>query len=64
MEFGTRRSLSTDFQRMVFEILTDSIPDQCTATSNVLLSREFGKNNPKGTNAHELRMIPSALYDD
>lgn len=64
MEFGTRRSLSTDFQRMVFEILTDSIPDQCTATSNILLSREFGKNNPKGTNAHELRMIPTALHDD
>jgi len=63
-EFGTRRSLSTDYQRMVFEILSSSLPKQCLGTSNVMLSREFGLNNPKWTNAHELRMIPTALYDD
>lgn len=63
-EFGTRRSMSTDYQRAVFDILSQSIPTQCVGTSNVLLSREFGQNNPKGTNAHELRMIPLALEDD
>ncbi|NVP17839.1 hypothetical protein HUU51_03935 [Candidatus Gracilibacteria bacterium] len=63
-EFGTRRSVSTDFQRMVFDILSSSLPNQCLGTSNVMLSREFGLANPRGTNAHELRMIPTALYDD
>jgi len=47
IEFGTRRSASTDFQRMIFEILSDSLPKQCLGTSNVLLSREFGNTNPK-----------------
>jgi len=40
-EFGTRRSASTDFQRMVFDILSSSLPNQCLGTSNVMLSREF-----------------------
>ena len=40
-EYGTRRSASTDFQRMVFEILSKSLPGTCSGTSNVLLSREF-----------------------
>lgn len=62
-EFGTRRSASTDIQRMVLQILEEALPNQCTGTSNVLLAREFGNNNPKGTNAHELRMIPTALLD-
>ncbi len=63
-EFGTRRSASTDFQRMVFDILSSSLPNQCLWTSNVMLSREFWLANPRWTNAHELRMIPTALYDD
>ena len=63
-EFGTRRSASTDFQRMVFDILSSSLPNQCLGTSNVLLSREFWLANPRWTNAHELRMIPTALYDE
>ena len=29
-----------------------------------MLAREFGQNNPRGTNAHELRMIPTALQDN
>lgn len=29
-----------------------------------MLAREFGTANPRGTNAHELRMIPTALLDD
>ncbi len=63
-EFGTRRSASTDIQRMVLQILEWSLPNQCVGTSNVMLAREFGTANPRGTNAHELRMIPTALLDD
>lgn len=63
LEYGTRRSASTDFQRKVYEILRNEIPSQCIGTSNVMFSRQFG-TLPKGTNAHELRMIPTALYDE
>ena len=63
-EFGTRRSASTDIHRMVLEILEDELPGQCLGTSNVMLAREFGSSNPRGTNAHELRMIPTALKDE
>lgn len=63
-EFGTRRSMSTDYQRLVCKILQEQLPDQYLGTSNVMLSREMWQSNPKGTNAHELRMIPTALYDD
>lgn len=62
LEYGTRRSASTDYQRRVYEILRTEIPDQCIGTSNVLFSSEF-ETLPKGTNAHELRMIPTALVD-
>jgi nicotinate phosphoribosyltransferase len=63
-EFWTRRSASTDIQRAVLQILEDKLPHQCVGTSNVMLAREFGTANPRGTNAHELRMIPTALIDD
>ncbi|MDD3793518.1 MAG: hypothetical protein PHI37_01805 [Candidatus Gracilibacteria bacterium] len=63
LEYGTRRSASTDFQRKVYEILRSEIPEQCIGTSNVMFSKEFG-TIPKGTNAHELRMIPTALFDE
>ncbi len=63
-EFGTRRSASTDIHRMVLEILNSELPGQCIGTSNVMLAREFGQNNPRGTNAHELRMIPTAMVDE
>ncbi len=63
-EFGTRRSASTDIHRMVLEILENELPGQCLGTSNVMLAREFGSNNPRGTNAHELRMVPTAMVDD
>lgn len=63
-EFGTRRSMSTDVHRMVLEILQNELPEsQFLGSSNVMLSREFGQYNPRGTNAHELRMIPTALVD-
>ena len=29
-----------------------------------MLSREIGSSNPRGTNAHELRMIPTAFEDE
>ncbi len=63
-EFWTRRSMSTQFQRMVNEILSEQLPGQYLWTSNVLIAKEMWSANPKGTNAHELRMIPTALYDD
>jgi nicotinate phosphoribosyltransferase len=63
-EFGTRRAASTDIHRMVLQILSEELPEQCVGTSNVMLARELGQNNPRGTNAHELRMIPMALVDD
>lgn len=62
-EFGTRRAASTDIHRQVYEILQNELPGQCLGTSNVMLAKEFGQNNPKGTNAHELRMIPTAFED-
>ncbi len=46
-EFGTRRSASTDIHRMVLEILQGELPDNCVGTSNVMLAKEFGQNNPK-----------------
>lgn len=63
-EFGTRRSASTDIHRMNYEIMRELAPEHIVGTSNVMIAREFGSNNPKGTNAHELRMIPTALTDD
>lgn len=63
-EFGTRRAASTDIHRIVLEILQSELPDQCLGSSNVMLSREFGSSNPRGTNAHELRMIPTAFEDE
>ena len=39
-EFGTRRSLSTDYHTMVFNILSAELPEQCIGTSNIMLSRE------------------------
>lgn len=63
-EFWTRRSASTTYQRMVNTILSEQLPGQYLGTSNVLLAKELWSANPKWTNAHELRMIPTALYDD
>ena len=63
-EFWTRRSQSTEHQRLVNTILEDWLPGQYIGTSNALIAKEMGSANPKGTNAHELRMIPTALLDD
>jgi nicotinate phosphoribosyltransferase len=63
-EFGTRRAASTDIHRRVLEILEWELPGQCLGSSNVMLSREIGSSNPRGTNAHELRMIPTAFEDE
>lgn len=62
-EFGTRRAASTDIHRQVNHILAAELPGQYLGTSNVMLSMEMGAANPKGTNAHELRMIPTAYQD-
>ena len=63
-EFGTRRAFSTDLQRTVMNILQEELPKSCLWTSNVMIAWELGQANPRGTNAHELRMIPTALYDN
>ena len=63
LEYGTRRSFSTLFHKKVYEILHNEIPKQCIWTSNVMFSQEFW-TIPKWTNAHELRMIPTTLYDE
>ncbi len=62
-EFGTRRALSAPFQEMMYGILRKEIPQNCVGTSNVYLSK-LTWTFPIGTNAHELRMIPTALYDE
>ena len=62
-EFGTRRAMSTEYQRLVNEILNKELPGQYMGTSNVMFASEMWSSNPIGTNAHELRMIPTALYD-
>ena len=63
-EFWTRRSMSTDYQRMVNLILEAELPGQYLWTSNVMMAREMWHKRAIWTNAHELRMIPTALYDD
>ena len=62
-EFGSRRAMSAPFQQKVYETLRKEIPNQCVGSSNVHLSRLAG-TKPIGTNAHELRMIPTALHDE
>ena len=62
-EFGTRRAMSTNYQRLVNEILAAELPGQYKGTSNVMFAMEMWSSNPIGTNAHEMRMIPTALVD-
>lgn len=62
-EFGSRRAMSSIWQRDVNRILADRLPEQYAGTSNVLIAKEMWGANPRWTNAHELRMIPTALYD-
>lgn len=62
-EFWTRRAMSSVWQREVNRILAERLPTQYIGTSNVLISKEMWGANPRGTNAHELRMIPTALHD-
>ncbi len=63
-EFWTRRALSTYFQRIVNNILEENLPNQYLWTSNVMIAREMWHQKVIWTNAHELRMIPTALYDN
>lgn len=63
VDFGTRRSASTEIQRMVLRILQWTLWEQYQWTSNVLLANEQWSNNPKWSRAHELVMIPTALHD-
>ena len=40
-EFGTRRSMSTAFQRMVNDILAENLPQQYMGSSNVMIAKEM-----------------------
>jgi nicotinate phosphoribosyltransferase len=60
VEFGLRRRYSADFQYETLDYLLTSIPDQVLGTSNVWLARQFGIE-PKGTMAHQLFMVTTAL---
>lgn len=62
-ETWARRALSWPYQQIVCEILRKELPNQYIWTSNIHLSRLAG-THPIGTKAHELTMIPTALYDD
>lgn len=61
-EFWTRRAMSAPFQELVYQTILQEIPNNCIWSSNVHLSRLFW-TKPIWTNAHELRMIPTALFD-
>lgn len=63
-DFSARRTTSTDIQRHDLIIARELLGPQFINTSNVMLARDMGSNNPWGTNAHELRMILMALIDD
>lgn len=63
-DFSTRRAPSTDIHRHDLPIIQETLGSQFTGTSNVMLAREMGSNNPSGTLAHERTMITTALYDD
>jgi len=63
-EFGTRRSMSTDFQKIVNQILEENLPWQYLGTSNVMIANEMNHKKVIWTNAHELRMVTTALYDN
>jgi len=63
-EFGTRRSMSTDFQKIVNNILQEKLPNQYMWTSNVMIAKQMNHKKVIWTNAHELRMVTTALYDN
>ena len=63
VEFGTRRRFSRLWQRQVVAHLLRTAPDLLAGTSNLALAMEF--DIPAiGTNAHELPMGFSGIYDD
>lgn len=60
VEFGLRRRFSTAWQRQVVEHLSKTLPSQLLGTSNAWLAYELGLE-PKGTMAHQLFMVTTAL---
>jgi len=62
-DFGQRRRHSFLWQKFAFEMAQEVLGDSFTGTSNTWLA--FNQNlTPIGTNAHELPMVVTALYDD
>lgn len=61
IDFGTRRRLSSAWQRRVVEILANEIPDQFLGTSCVKHAMDVGVA-PVGTLAHEMDMVYQGIY--
>ena len=59
-DFGTRRRFSREWQQQVVKTFAESLPDNFTGTSNVLLAKEF-KLPVIGTMAHEFLQAGQAL---
>lgn len=64
IDFGTRRRHDFLWQKWNVELYADMLGSKFTGTSNALLAMELGLE-AKGTNAHELPMVLTALamYD-
>jgi len=61
-DFGTRRRYSADWQRFVVTKLKSELGNSLMGTSNVQLAMDLGLT-PIGTQAHELYMIGSGIFD-
>ena len=59
-EFGTRRRFSRDWQHTVVTRLAETLPNNLSGTSNVLLAMELGLT-PIGTMGHEFLQACQAL---
>lgn len=62
-DFGTRRRYNGLWQDDVVSIMSSNLQDSFLGTSNVKLAKKYNLN-PIGTNAHELYMISTGLWND
>jgi nicotinate phosphoribosyltransferase len=63
-QFGLRREVSTYHTRRAQAIIDDICPNSCIGVSDTQLSYELGNSNPKGTKAHEEKMVWANLGPD
>ena len=62
-DFGQRRRHSFEWQQNAVEMAQEVLGDSFVGTSNTWIARNL-KLTPIGTNAHELPMVVTALYED